>query len=143
MEEFIKMKKTLKLTSVALVLMMLFTLTACTPADASKAEEKLEKKDYKVVVVTGTLAEAAGKVLGVEGLSETMTATKTVKDENDKDTIEIVTAYWFEKASQAKDAFEKVEADVKDDVDDKDNFVCKRSGKVIYAGTKQATKDFN
>lgn len=137
------MKKTLRLTSVALVLMMLLTLTSCVPADSSKAEEKMEKKDYKVVVVTGTAAELAGKALGVEGLSETMVATKTAKDEDGKDTIEIVSAYWFKEASQAKDAFEKIEADAKKDSKDESNFVCKRSGKVIYAGTKQAVKDFN
>lgn len=142
MEDF-KMKKTLRLTSIALVLMMLLTLTACVPADAAKAKEKMEKKEYTATAVTGTLAEAAGKVLGVDGLTETMTATKTVKDKDGKDTVELVSAYWFEEASQAKDAFEKIEADAKKESKDNDNFVCKRSGKVIYAGTKQAAKDFN
>ena len=137
------MKKTLRLTSVALVLMMLLTLTSCVPSDSSKAEEKMEKKGYKVVVVTGTAAELAGKALGVEGLSETMVATKTAKDEDGKDTIEIVSAYWFEETSQAKEAFEKIEKAAKEDSESTDNFVCKRSGKVIYAGTKQAVKDFN
>lgn len=137
------MKKTLRLTSVALVLMMLLTLTSCVPSDSSKAEEKMEKKDYKVVVVTGTAAELAGKALGVEGLSETMVATKTAKDEDGKDTIENVSAYWFEETSQAKEAFEKIEKAAKEDSESTDNFVCKRSGKVIYAGTKQAVKDFN
>lgn len=137
------MKKTLRLTSVALVLMMLLTLTSCVPSDSSKAEEKMEKKDYKVVVVTGTAAELAGKALGVEGLSETMVATKTAKDEDGKDTIEIVSAYWFEETSHAKEAFEKIEKAAKEDSESTDNFVCKRSGKVIYAGTKQAVKDFN
>lgn len=137
------MKKTLRLTSIALVLMMLLTLTACVPGNADKAKEKMEKKEYTATVVTGTLAEAAGTALGVEGLTETMIATKIVKDKDGKDTVELVSAYWFEEASQAKDAFEKIKSEDEKEAKDKDNFVCKRSGKVIYTGTKQATKDFN
>ncbi len=137
------MRKTLRLSSVALVLMMLLSLTACVPADSAKAKEKMEKKDYTVVEVTGTLVSATTKLLGVDGINATITATKTVKDKDNKDTLETVTAYWFDKAEQAKAAMEKIEKVKKDDAEDKENFVCKRSGKVIYVGTKQATKDFN
>lgn len=135
------MKKTLRLTSIALVLMMLLTLTACVPADAAKAKEKMEKKEYNIDVLATGVVETALKLLNID--AEVMVATKTVKDKDGKDTIEIVTAYWFEEASQAKDAFEKIKERDEKESKDKDNFVCKRSGKVIYTGTKQATKDFN
>lgn len=125
------MKKTLRLTSLALVLMMVLTLTSCVPGTSAKAKEKLEKKEYTVVEVTGTAATTAWKLLGVDGVTASITATKSG---------ELVKALYFEKAADAKAAMEKVEKQAKDE--SKDSSI-KRSGKVVYFGTEQAMKDFN
>lgn len=124
------MKKTLKLTSLALVLMMVLTLTSCVPGTSEKAKEKMEKKDYTVVEVNGTAADVAWKLLSIEGVTASVTATK------DKESLQVL---YFKKAADAKAVMEKVEKYAKGE---DENFAVKRSSNVIYLGTEQAMKDF-
>lgn len=126
------MKKTLRLTSLALVLMMVLTLTSCVPGTSTKAKEKMEKKEYTVIELAGTPAETAWKVFGIEGVTASITATKG---------SDLVKALYFNKSSDAKKVMEKVEKYV-GDKEEKGSAI-KRSGKVIYFGTEQAMKDFN
>lgn len=133
------MKKTLRLTSLALVLMMVLTLTSCVPGTAEKAKAKMEKKEY-VVADVSEVEKLALKVAGVEGFTASITAAKTVENKDGKKTIESVTAFYFEKAADAKAVMEKLEKYV--NKESKDSSV-KRSGKVVYFGTEKAMKDFN
>lgn len=135
------MKKTLRLTSLALVLMMVLTLTSCVPGTAEKAKAKMEKKDYKVVEVSGDEVEIAMGFLGIKGVTSYITATKTVENKDGKKTIETVTALYFEKVEDAKSAMKKVEETAEKEKDE--DYSVKRSGKVVYSGTKKAMKDFN
>lgn len=143
------MKKTLRLTSILLVFMMLLTLTACVPADAAKAKAKMEKEKYEVIVASETK-------LG-EGTEYEMDMLEQYREMFSKNLVDVViaskgevenqdgvTAWYFETPSQAKEAFEKIETYIKGAAEQAktSDYECKRSGKVVYAGTKQGIKDF-
>lgn len=128
------MKKSVKGLFALTAAVAAVSLTACVPSTADKAKEKLEKEDYKVVVVTqDTILDLTEGGLQIGNLEGVMTATK------DK---EFVSAYYFEKSSDAKDAMEKIKKNSEKENKDS-NVKVKRSGKVIYSGTEQAMKDFN
>ena len=126
------MKKFAKITAVALVaVMVLAALVACGPAaDPDKAVSALKSNDY-----------VAGKVTtgGYSGMVAMVTGTKGLLTGN----LQTITIYYFESTSAANDAWEKIKSDSdKDKEKNKDSdWVCKKSGKVIYFGTKQAVKD--
>lgn len=46
------MRKTMRIAGIFLAIMMLFTLTSCTPKTAEKGKEKMEKKGYNVVTTS-------------------------------------------------------------------------------------------
>lgn len=132
------MKKSVKGLFALTAAVAAVSLTACTPKTADKAKEKLEKEDYKVVVVTqNTILDGTEVLLQIGNLEGAMTATKTVDGK-----VEVVSAYWFEKSSDAKDAMDKIKENMTSENKDS-NITVKRSGKVIYSGTEQAMKDFN
>lgn len=128
------MKKVLKLSSLLLVLVALLGLTACAPKDPAKAKDKLEKKEY-AVVVDAKLTPAAMKLFGIDGVESVVTATKKVDDN-----IEVVTAVLFAESSQAKEYKDKVAEYAKKNGEESD---VKQAGKWLYYGTEQAMKDFN
>ena len=127
------MKKVLRLSSLLLVLVALLGLTACAPKDPVKAKEKLEKKEY-TVVVDGNLAPAGMKLFGIDGVESVVTATKKVDDE-----VESVTAVLFAEKAQAKDAMEKLQEYAKKNGTESE---VKQAGKWLYYGTEQGMKDF-
>ena len=129
------MKKVLKLSSLLLVLVALFTLSACAPKDLSAAKEKLEKADYEVTVVEGAIADATFAAMGLENLEGALMAAS-------EDGEEYLAAYFFESKADAKEAMEKIEELVAEDTEEDEEVSVKQSGKWIYAGTKQAMKDF-
>lgn len=128
------MKKALRLSSLAIVLMALLTLTACAPKDAPTAKTKLEDKGY-TVVADGTIIPAALKLLKVEGVETVLTATKKTEDGN----IESVTVILFKESAQAKDSFDAVKSYAEKNAE---KTSVKRSGKWLYYGTEQGMKDF-
>ena len=132
------MKKFAKITAVALVVVMaLAVLVACGPAaDPDKAVAALKENDYVAAKVTTG---------GYNGMVAMVTGTKGVLGSllSGEKQFQTITIYYFESTSAANDAWEKIKSDSdKDKEKNKDSdWVCKKSGKVIYYGTKQAVKD--
>ena len=126
------MKTSLKrLFLMALVLVPMFFLASCKPAaNPEKAQEALEKKDYIVELYEGELLALSP----YEGLEAMLMAYN--EDE------EAIVIYYFETSKDAKEAWDELEDELKEEVEDEEKkIVVKRSGKMIYAGTKQAIKD--
>ena len=123
------MKKALKVISLVLAMVCCAVMfIACVPATPEKAEKKLEKKGYTVTVIEvdglASLGAPDGCECYVTGINEDG---------------EMVGAYYFDKASNAKDYYE----DLKELAEDEDDIVVKKSGKVVVAATEQGWKDFN
>ena len=133
------MKKFAKIMAVALVAVLaLAALVACGPASKpDKAAAALKKNGYAVESVIGsesTLKQTAldmiAKAAGLEAGDITATVTAT----NGDDGINIT---YFKNASVAKSYWEAN----KDKVVQKEGWVTKLSGSMLYSGTEQAVKD--
>ena len=135
------MKKTLKVLAFVLTFVMLaLALTSCAPKkDPDKAVDALKAKEYTAVKsdYLGALGLAA---LGIKGVDSVVTGTKVVEKGDEKKT-ESVTVIYFSSKDAASDAWEKVEDYAKEQNKDKDtDWQIKKSGKMIYFGTKTAIK---
>ena len=121
------MKKFVRIISLALVALTLCALfAACAPAkDPADAKAALEEAGY-VVVSTPSLIDGCTEV--VRGIAA-------------KEYIKI---YYFESTEKANAAYEKVEElydeDEDEEEEDDSEWVFKKSGKIIYYGTKNAVK---
>ena len=134
------MKKFAKVMAVALVaVMVLAVLVACGPAsDPDKAVKALKDNGYASAV------KVSASGYSYKGLTAVVTASKgLVGALLGNDDFQTITIYYFEDTASANDAWEKIKSDSdKDKEKNKDSdWVCKKSGKVIYYGTKQAVKD--
>lgn len=130
------MKTFAKILCLSLVAVMLCaTLASCAPAsDPDKAISALKDAGYTAAKDT-TLVPAALALLGVKGIDAVISGTKSG---------EHVTVIYFTDSDSAKNAEEKVTKYVDDEEKDKkddSDWVFKRSGKMIYWGTKNAVKD--
>ena len=127
------MKRIFKITALTLaMLMMALTFVACAPAaDPAKAEAALEENGYAVTMKDGKLVEVIAMALGIDDLDAQVTAVSK------EDIDDFITIYYFETKEAADKAWDKVkeEAEEKDD-----DLVIKKSGKMIYYGTKNAVK---
>lgn len=112
-----------KLITFMLAAMTCVSLTACAPADLDKAEAKMEKAGY-MVVVDDTISGLLNK-----SIVGTVVATKSG---------DILTATLFEDVKSAKEYYE----DLVDKDKDKEDQVVKRSGKWVFVGTEDAIEDF-
>ena len=142
------MKTTLRILALCMVaVLMVGVLAACAPnKDPKKAAQKLKDADYTVTSVTkgstvDDLAIAAAELVLGEGIEAIVTGYKAVKDEDD----EMIAIYYFDTSDHAKDAFEKVKKEIEEDEkedksENKKEVVVKRSGKMVYGGTKAAIK---
>lgn len=135
------MKKTVRILALSLVFVMLaLVLVACKPnSDYNKAKEKLDKKDYETKLYTdGVTTGATELALGIENVEAILYATKKVGDK-----YETVSVIYFKDSESAKNALKKIEKE-DDDVNEKDlnsKYVkATQSGKMVYAGTKNAIK---
>lgn len=135
------MKKFAKITAVALVVVMVMALlVACAPAsDPDKAVAALKKHEYSNAtnskLVLGTVLTA----LGVKNVNTVVTASKTVEKDGSKK-LEKVTIVYFTSASAANEAWtelQKYGSDQKEK-DSNSDWVCQKSGAMIYWGTKNA-----
>lgn len=129
------MKKSIRLLALAMLTVMLcLTLASCggPNADPDKALENLKKNGLPPSVKVPNIV----RDLGVYGVDCVVTGTGKIDDE-----YAHITIIYFEDSASAKDAWEDVQklADDKKDNDAKD-WVCKKSGKMIYFGTKAAVK---
>ena len=133
------MKKFTKIMAVALVAVLaLAALVACGPAsDPKKAAQALKDNGYAVVSVIGadgTLSQAAldvtAKAAGLEAGDIIATVTATSGSES-------ISITYFKNASVAS----KYWKENKDSMPEKEGWVGKQSGSMIYYGTEQAVKD--
>ena len=132
------MKKTLRLVALALVLIMSVAMLAscATPnKDPDDAIAALEDNGYKAAK-DNIIVPLALKALGVDGV-KTVISGSAVIDEK----FQTVTVIYFESKDDANDAWEKVQEYANDEKDDKaEDWVCKKSGAMIYYGTSAAIK---
>lgn len=131
------MKRPLKLTALSLaMLMMIFTLVSCMgPAkDPEKAKAALEENGYVATLKNGKLVEVVAMALGIDDLDAQITAISK------EDIDDFITIYYFETKDAADAAWDKVKKEADDEGKDNDNFVCKKSGSIIYFGTENAVK---
>lgn len=132
------MKTFAKILCLSLVAIMLCaTLASCAPAsDPDKSKSALDDAEYTTLKDT-TIIPLALSALGVKGIDTVISGTKSG---------EHITIVYFTDTDSAKSAEEKVMKYAEDKDKDKDkkddsNWVFKRSGKMIYWGTKNAVKD--
>ena len=134
------MKNTLRILAVAMVAVMLcLTLASCggPNPDPDKALESLKENGVTFAGKDTLIIPTALKIAGVDGISSVVSGTGKIDDK-----YAHITIIYFEEAEDAKNAFEKVEDYAnknKGDAEDSD-WVFKKSGKMIYYGTKDAVK---
>ena len=105
---------------------------ACVPSNPEKAEEKLEKAGYTVMVTEVTDAISG---MAPDGATYIVSA---MKDED------MVMVYYFEKGADAKDFYDELKEEAEEAGDEAEGYVIKKSGKaVVVATTKDAWKDIN
>ena len=130
------MKKFVKVMAVALVAVLaLAALVACGPAsDPDKALAALKKNDYLATKSTTG---------GFEGLEAVVSGTKGVLGSllSGENQFQTITIYYFKDAASANDAWDAIQSLSNKDKDKNSDWVCQKSGKIIYYGTKQAVKD--
>ena len=129
------MKKFAQLISLALVAVMCVALLAsCAPAsDPAKAEKALKDAGYTTVKDT----TAAYKLLTGKNVKTVLTGTKTDDDKN----VQHITIVYFDKAEDAKTAYEKLADESDKEKKDESDWVFAKSGTMVYWGTKTAVKD--
>lgn len=134
------MKKSIvKILALSLVaVMMCVVLVSCggPNSDPEKAAKALKNNDYAVETIEnsglGALAMAAFAAAGIEDLDCVVTATN--KDG------EHITIFYFEDSKAANEEWEDVKGYVEDEKDDDSDWIIKKSGKMIYFGSKAAIK---
>jgi len=122
------MKNVIKVLALSLAMvMMLGLLVSCggPNKDPKKAKEALDEAGYLVVLNDKDL-------LLPDGVEATVMAS------TDDDYIMIT---YYEDADAVKEAWEDAKEDAKELEEKYEDIVCKKSGKMIYIGTKQAVKD--
>lgn len=132
------MKKFVKVMAVALVaVMVLALLVACGPnSDPDKAVAALKDNGYTATKVsTGSYAGLTAVVTGSKGLLSSILGGE--------DDFQFIMIYYFESSSAANDAWDAIqgEADKNSNKKNDSDWVVKKSGAMIYFGTKQAAKD--
>ena len=125
------MKKVLKLSSLAIVLMALLTLTACAPK-ADKAEEKMEKAGYFSIDAKAIVGTETSKYENFFVFAKVDNATANMLTGGD-----FVVALYYKDAEEAKKAYDEYKASK-----DEEEANVKKSGKCLYYGTEQGMKDF-
>ncbi len=132
------MKKTI-IRVVALALLAIMTCTlfvACAPAsDPDKALEALKENGVEFAAKDDKVIPGVLKLAGVDGVECVVSGTGKIDDE-----YAHITIIYFEESADAKDAWDDIKdraEDAKKDAEDSE-WVCKKSGKMIYYGTKNA-----
>jgi len=131
------MKNVLRLVALSLVLVvMLGSLASCggPNADPEKAEEALDDAGY-AVTLDKTIQPGLYKLAGVDGVDCVVSAVNL-----DEDDAGFITIIYFDEAEDAKEAFDHIKDEAEDKMEKYEDYVCKKSGKMIYYGTKNAVK---
>ncbi len=130
---FIMKKSIIKVLALALVaIMMCAILVSCDApnADPEKAKEALEDAGYAVI-----LNQGGGFISGAllpDGVEATLVAYKDG---------EYLAVSYYEDTEALNEAWEEAQDDAKELEEEYEDIVCKKSGKMIFIGTKQAVKD--
>lgn len=140
--EILKVKKFFRsLVAMMLVCLMAISFTSCgISKNPEKVKEKLEKKDYSVILNTLDLGD-------LSKCEATLTAS------NGDESIQI---FWYKEAEDAREAYEEYKEayeKAKDEIKDMDDGEAKdkaeetlkntgygKSGKVVWFGTKKAIR---
>lgn len=151
------MRKTMRIAGIFLAIMMLFTLTSCTPKTAEKGKEKMEKKGYNVVTTSTDV--------NIGDLFSTKTEAVFVCSKEVDGKKIAVTAAFYKDAEEAKARYEKAKEETEQQLKDKKealkkaetdeekekinkeiaslkDFKVKRSGKILVFGNKKAVNDY-
>ena len=135
------MKNVLRFAAVAMVTIMLcLTLASCggPNADPDDALAALKENGVTWAAKDNTVLPGVYKLLGVDDVECVVSGTGKIDGE-----YAHVTIIYFEEKDDANDAWEKIQKESEDDKKDADEdaeWVCKKSGKMIYYGTKDAVK---
>ena len=133
------MKNILKVAAIAMVTVMLcLTLASCggPNADPDDALAALKENGISWAAKDNTVLPGVYKLLGVDNVECVVSGTGKIDGE-----YAHVTIIYFEEKDDANDAWEKIQKESEDDKKDADEdseWVCKKSGKMIYYGTKDA-----
>ena len=133
------MKNILKVAAIAMVTVMLcLTLASCggPNADPDDALAALKENGVTWAAKDNTVLPGVYKLLGVDDVECVVSGTGKIDGE-----YAHVTIIYFEEKDDANDAWEKIQKESEDDKKDADEdaeWVCKKSGKMIYYGTKEA-----
>ena len=135
------MKKSIvKVLALALVaVMMCAMLVSCggPNADPDKALEALKENGVTWAVKDDTVTPGLLKLAGIDGVDCVVSGTGKIDDE-----YAHITIIYFDEAADANDAWEDVQEEAEKDKKDAEDseWVVKKSGKMIYYGTKNAIK---
>ena len=124
------MKKFTRILALTLVLIMsvaLFASCAAPNKDPEKAKEALEKNDYEVLLVDK----------GLDALYKGLEAYLAAADEEDENGLMV---YYFESADAANEAWDDMQDEIEEMKKEEEDLIAKKSGKMIYIGTKDAIK---
>ena len=128
------MKKTIRLLAIAMVAVMLcLSLASCGGPNANpdKAIEGLKDED-----VLARKLSSSEFGIDVPGVDCVVTGVGVIDGEG-----AFISIIYFEKSSDANDAWDEVKEMFENDKKDEDaKIVIKKSGKMIYCGTKNAIK---
>ena len=133
------MKTFVKIIALALVTVFVCaTLASCAlmapNADPEKAEKSLEKKGYEVELIDDKYS--LGFISLGTGVSD-LECVLTAVDKEDKD--EAVRIYYFAEKESADEAWEKYFEKLAEKAKEEDSdIIVKKSGKMIWYGTKKA-----
>lgn len=133
------MKNILKVAAIAMVTVMLcLTLASCggPNADPDDALAALKENGISWAAKDNTVLPGVYKLLGVDNVECVVSGTGKIEGE-----YAHVTIIYFEEKDDANDAWEKIQKESEDDkkeADEDSEWVCKKSGKMIYYGTKDA-----
>ena len=133
------MKKSVRIFAFAMVAIMLclaFASCGGPNADPEKALDALKKNGVEWAVKDDTVQPAIYRAAGINGVKTVVSGTGEI-DGN----LAHITILYFENSNYANEEWENIQkyADEKkkDGVEDSE-WVCKKSGKMIYFGTKNA-----
>ncbi len=133
------MKHTLRMIALSLVLVMsVLVLASCggPNSDPDKALAALKENGY-TAAESDTIAVAALTLAGIKNVQSVVSGSAKIDDK-----FETITILYFADSDAADAVWEKAQEyaeDEKDDAEDSD-WVCEKSGAMIYFGTKAAVK---
>lgn len=127
------MKKSLRFLALAMVAIMLCLALASCGGPNADPEKAVEALNDAGVLATKLPASSLG--IDVGGVDCVVTGIGDIDDE-----AAIISIIYFEKSSDANDAWDELKEMFEKDMEDDLDFEIKKSGKMIYCGTKNAIK---